>query len=73
MTNVEYIQIEINLLHKQLDAKQSELDAKYEERNKILRKERNDCNISKAFQEDAINDMTNNCEDLYGDENFDFI
>lgn len=71
MSNIDYIQAQINLLHKQLDDKQSELDAKYEERNKILREKRDNksssklSNIESNFQEDMINDMTNDLEDLF--------
>jgi len=73
----ETLQAEIELLHKQLDAKQLELDAKYAERNKILRKEREVKsspkvgNIEARFQEAEMDAMFEN--DLYGDENFDFI
>ena len=66
----ETLQAEIELLHKQLDAK-------YAERNKILRKEREVKsspkvgNIEARFQEAEMDAMFEN--DLYGDENFDFI
>lgn len=61
----ETLQAQIDLLHEQLEAKELELDAKYAERNHILRKEREVKssskigNIESNFNEDMINDMFN--------------
>jgi len=54
MTAEDRIQAEIDLLHKQLDAKQLELDNKYAERKALKRKLGN---IEKRFQEDELDNM----------------
>ena len=64
---LESIQAEINLLHKQLDAKQIELDNKYAERKAFKSKAHNVStgymlkvgNIESNFKEDMMNDMFN--------------
>lgn len=60
ITELEKIQAEIDLLHKQLDAKQLELDNKYAERRACrgLNKSKPALgNIEKRFQEDMLDEM----------------
>ena len=79
MSNIDYIQAQINLLHAQLDAKYAELHnalrpkTALQRRGPILEmKEKRDnksssklSNIESNFQEDMINDMFNDMSNEY--------
>ncbi len=67
MTAEDRLQAEIDLLHKQLSAKQLELDNKYTERNALKRKL---TNIERNFLED---EMQTDAELGYDEFNLDEI
>ena len=69
MTAEDRIQAEIDLLHKQLDAKQLELDNKYAERKALKRKL---TNIERNFLEDEMQSDADYLGDLASDYDEDF-
>ncbi len=65
MTAEDRLQAEIDLLHKQLSAKQLELDNKYTERNALKRKL---TNIERNFLEDEMQSDAELGYDEFNDE-----